>query len=135
MNVTQIKETCIYVQDLDQTESFYSKVLGFPVIGKRAGAHVFFEAGTSVLLCFNPEDSKKKQDLPPHWATGPAHLAFEVPISEYDKWKQKINGADIEIIHEQHWGEGIYSFYFYDPDGHVLEIVPEGMWTYLGSSK
>ncbi len=40
-------------------------------------------------------------------------------------WIRSIN---IEIEHEQHWYDDYYSFYFRDPDGHSLEIVPEGMW-------
>ena len=134
MQINQIKETCLYVEDLDRTESFYSEIMGLKVIGKRTGAHVFFEAGTSVLLCFNPEDSKTKSDLPPHWSTGPAHFAFEVPVSQYQGWKEKLAKLGIPIIHEQHWGEDFYSFYFHDPDGHVLELVPEGMWEYLSTS-
>ncbi|GJM27946.1 MAG: hypothetical protein DHS20C17_05810 [Cyclobacteriaceae bacterium] len=133
MEIRQIKETCIYVEDLVQTEWFYTTVLELPVIGKKDGGHVFFRSGTSVLLCFNPDDSGKKSDVPPHWARGPIHLAFEVSVDEYQPWKQKVIAAGVEIIHEHSWGQDFFSFYFHDPDGHVLEIVPEGMWDYLGS--
>jgi catechol 2,3-dioxygenase-like lactoylglutathione lyase family enzyme len=128
MNIRQIKETCIYVSDLDITEKFYHEILGFELISKVKGRHVFFRAGTSVLLCFNPEKTKNDTSLPPHYAYGPMHLAFEVDSSEYDGWKNKIRDNNIPIIQEQEWKPGIQSFYFHDPDGHVLEIVPYGMW-------
>lgn len=128
MDIRQIKETCIYVNDLEQTQSFYQKVLELPVIGKKPERHVFFRAGTSVLLCFIPEASSRETELPPHFAKGPIHLAFEVEVSEYQAWKSKVASAGVEIIHEQSWGDGLQSFYFHDPDGHVLEIVQEGMW-------
>ena len=32
------------------------------------------------------------------------------------------------MIHEETWRAGVKSFYFHDPDGHVLEVVPKGMW-------
>ncbi len=128
MNIKQVKETCIYVSDLELTQNFYQKVLDFPIIAKKSGRHVFFRAGTSVLLCFLPEASSRETELPPHFAKGPAHLAFEVAVQEYEDWKQKVNLAGIDIIHEQSWGDRFLSFYFKDPDGHILEIVQEGMW-------
>lgn len=128
MNIKQVKETCIYVNDLELTRSFYQQVLGLPMIAKKPDRHVFFRAGTSVLLCFKPEASRQKSELPIHFANGPAHLAFEVEITEYDDWKQKVSSAGIKIIHEQTWREKFLSFYFHDPDGHLLEIVQVGMW-------
>jgi len=128
MKIRQIKETCIYVSDLDITEKFYHEILGFELISKISGRHVFFRAGTSVLLCFNPEKTKNDSSLPPHYAYGPMHLAFEVDPSKYGGWKNKIRGNNITIIQEQEWKPGIQSFYFHDPDGHMLEIVPYGMW-------
>lgn len=130
MEIKQVKETCIYVKDLQETEKFYSEVLGLPVIGKRLPRHVFFRAGSSVLLCFNPEETKLEQELPPHYAYGPQHLAFEVSKQEYKSWKSKIESAGIPIIHQQNWRNKYYSFYFHDPELNLLEIVEEGMWDY-----
>ena len=128
MNIQQIKETCLYIHDLDKTESFYRGVLDLPVISKKPERHIFFRAGRSVLLCFLPEATRKETELPPHYAEGPAHLAFEVTTLEYQEWKIKIATAGVEILHEQIWKNRFYSFYFKDPDGHLLEIVEEGMW-------
>ena len=128
MKIRQVKETCIYVKDLDQTQAFYQQVLDLPLIVKKPGRHVFFRAGTSVLLCFLPDASRRETELPPHFASGPAHLAFEVSVMEYENWKSKVSSAGIDIIHEQLWADKFLSFYFLDPDGHVLEIVQEGMW-------
>ena len=118
----------MYIHDLDKTESFYHGVLDLPVIGKKAERHIFFRAGRSVLLCFLPDATRKETELPPHFAEGPAHLAFEVTAKEYEEWKTKIGSAGVEILHEQIWKNRFYSFYFHDPDGHLLEIVEEGMW-------
>ncbi len=90
---------------------------------------MFFKVGSSVLLCFLPEITRNEKALPPHYAEGPMHLAFEVPFNDYETIKQEVISAGIEIIHEQSWQNGMYhSFYFHDMDNHVLEIVPEGMW-------
>src|SRR5690606_7189162 len=128
MNITQIKETCLYIQDLESAKEFYHGKLGFEIINEQEGAHVFFKAGTSVLLCFVPEVSKTKTSPPPHFAYGHQHIAFEVEKELYEEWKIKLQALDIKIIKEQTWGNGLKSFYFLDPADHVLEIVPKGVW-------
>jgi len=128
MNITQIKETCLYISDLDRAEAFYAGLLGFPLISKIEGRHIFFRCGTSVLLCFLPEVTKAETTLPPHFADGKQHLAFEVEQNDYLRTKQKLIQHNIKIIHEQEWRDGLKSAYFEDPFGHILEIVPKGIW-------
>lgn len=124
----QIKEACLYVSDLEASRSFYQDKLGLPVISMVEGRHIFFRVGANVLLCFLPEVTKNDTALPPHYAFGKQHLAFEVDVAEYEEWKQKVINQHIPVLHEQHWKEELYSFYFPDPDGHILEIVPVGIW-------
>ncbi len=128
MKITQIKETCLYINDLAKAIQFYNGLLGLPLISEVKERHAFFRAGTSVLLCFIPEVTKEEDKLPAHFAYGPQHLAFEVPQNEYKDWCQKIINANIAITHEQEWKRGLMSFYFEDPFGNVLEIVPNGIW-------
>lgn len=78
MNFTKIKETCIYVADLELIKTFYNEVLNLDIINYDEGKHLFFKAGQSVLLFFNPEDSKSKTSPPGHYAKGKQHFAFEV---------------------------------------------------------
>ena len=128
MEFTKIKETCLYISDLAQTKAFYHDKLNFPVIGEVTDRHVFFRVGGSVLLCFLPEVSKIAHTLPPHFGSGNLHLAFETTKEEYENWKAKIRQQQIPIEYEHDWGKGFHSFYFRDPDDHLLEVVMEGMW-------
>ena len=128
MKYTQIKETCLYISDLDLAESFYHQVLEMPVISKAEGRHIFFRCGSSVLLCFIAETTKFEQDLPPHFAHGKQHVAFEVSKRDYLKTKSNLLEKGITITHEQEWRKNQMSFYFDDPFGNVLEIVPVGIW-------
>ena len=128
MNITKIKETCLYVSDLAQTKAFYTEKLNFKVIGEVPGRHVFFRVGSSVLLCFISEASRKGNNLPPHFGSGQLHLAFEVSKEEYPTTKATIADAGIPIEQEYDWGNGFLSFYFRDPDEHLLEVVMAGMW-------
>lgn len=129
MIFTKIKETCIYVQDLERCKRFYHETLGLELISYLAGKHAFFKAGDSVLLCFNPDDSRTKKSPPAHYGGGKQHFAFEVRRSTYDEAKKEIQGKGIAIIDEVTWQSGEQSFYFNDPEGNVLEIVPDrGIW-------
>lgn len=128
MQFRQIKETCLYVQDLDRTETFYQEKLGLPLISKVADRHVFFRAGSSVLLCFRAEATRQEETLPPHFAEGHQHIAFECEAETYEAWKQRLQAVGIPIEQEARWGERYRSLYFRDPDQHVLEIVEPGMW-------
>ncbi|KEO74156.1 VOC family protein [Anditalea andensis] len=128
MKFTQIKETCLYINDLHKAEAFYHGFMRMPVISKVDNRHIFFRCGSSVLLCFNPEETKHEQNLPPHFATGKQHIAFEVKKSDYTEVKNLFKIKGIEIIHVQQWKDDRESFYFEDPFGHVLEIIQDGIW-------
>ncbi|MDR8392992.1 VOC family protein [Aliifodinibius sp. S!AR15-10] len=128
MHFNQIKETSLYVKDLDRTEAFYSGKLQLEVIGKEEGRHIFFKSGFSILLCFIADKTKAGENLPSHYGEGNMHIAFEVPKEEYEATKAWLQSRGIEIEHEQSWGRDFKSCYFRDPDGHSLEIVPSGMW-------
>src|SRR6267154_968442 len=117
MKITQIKETCIYFRNLELAKSFYHEKLGLPVISFEPGKHIFFRAGASVLLCFNPEDSKIKKSPPPHFSEGKYHFAFEVKPEEYENHKQEIEEKGIRITDRIVWATGQESFYFEDPAG------------------
>ena len=128
MQFTQIKETCLYVTDLKTTRDFYAGLLGLEVISLAEGSHVFFRAGNSVLLCFLPEVSRAKQSPPPHYGSGKLHLAFEAPAGQYENYLQQIQDKGIGVYHHETWARGTRSFYFDDPDGHVLEVLEPGVW-------
>ena len=129
MKFIKIKETCLYVKDLEQARKFYHELLELPLISYVPGKHIFFTAGSSVLLCFNPDDSKTKSSPPPHYGGGKQHFAFEVEENDYQKSKEWIQSKGISISETVIWKSGTESFYFEDPEGNVLEIVPDrGIW-------
>jgi catechol 2,3-dioxygenase-like lactoylglutathione lyase family enzyme len=126
--INGIKETCLYIHDLEKAREFYHEKLSLPIIHYDPGKHIFFRAGHSVLLCFNPDDSSTKSSPPPHFAEGNQHIAFEIEAGDYDKIKQEFETKGIAIMDKVVWGSGQESFYFNDPENNVLEIVPRGVW-------
>jgi catechol 2,3-dioxygenase-like lactoylglutathione lyase family enzyme len=129
MKYIKIKETCLYVNDLEKIKDFYSEILELPIINYDAEKHIFFRLGNSVLLFFNPDDSKLKVSPPGHYGGGKQHVAFEVHTTDYEKAKAEIIAKGITVIDEIEWKGGVKSFYFEDPEGNILEIVPDrGIW-------
>ena len=122
----RIKETCIYVRDLERARKFYHYVFGLPVINFVDDKHLFLRAGSSVLLLFNPDDSREKKSPPAHYGGGKQHFAFEVPAMKYNDTKSEMQRRGVSIIDEITWKSGKKSFYFNDPEGNVLEVLPEG---------
>lgn len=54
-----ILETALYVDDLDEADSFYGTILGLPRITRQGDRHVFFRCGPGVLLIFNRAETVK----------------------------------------------------------------------------
>lgn len=123
-----IKETCLYVQDTVRTRVFYEGTLGLTCFSDQPCDHVFFRAGTSVLLCFNGALSAKQTGLPRHFGAGELHFAFETPREHYETWRAHVADAGIAIEHDHVWPNGHRSFYFRDPDRHCVEVIEAGLW-------
>jgi catechol 2,3-dioxygenase-like lactoylglutathione lyase family enzyme len=128
MQFIQIKETSLYVFSLDNSKRFYNGLLGLDIISEAPGRHIFFKAGTSMLLCFIAGTTANDTKLPTHGGKGKIHIAFEVPKENYVKTRKDLEDKGIAIEHEESWPGGFQSFYFRDPDEHLLEVVQTGMW-------
>ena len=112
MNFLHIKETCIYVHDLNKTSDFYHGKLGMEIITRIEGKHVFFRAGGSVLLCFISGTTEKNIHTPPHGASGNIHFALEINGEEYDQVKNEVIEKGIIIEHEHEWKNKLLSFLY-----------------------
>ena len=84
MRAGEILEACVYADDLDAAERFYTSVLGMEVIARVEGRHVFFRCGGRVFLVFNPARTREGGGaIPAHGAERKARVARSSPLS-YD---------------------------------------------------
>ena len=110
--MTGVLETVLYVSDLDRAERFYAQVLGLRLVGKEPGRSLFFRAGSSVFLLFNPAITGGQDDsFPHHGATGSGHSCFVVPEDQYDRWRMHLVSRGVTILKDIQWERG-KSFYF-----------------------
>jgi len=128
LRLERILETCLYADDLDKAEKFYTSVLGLHLHAKETGRHLFFKCGTQMLLIFNPAKTIEESDAAPHGAHGPGHVAFAVPLSELDRWKSHLTAVNIKIEKETKWPNGGRSLYFRDPAENSLELASPLLW-------
>ena len=129
MLFSSVHHIAIICSNYEKSKDFYGGRLGLELYGIVEGRHIFFKLPEgSMLLCFLSEASRMGELLPAHGAAGQQHLAFEVEKADYGAWRKKLEGSSIPVEHEQTWARGIRSFYFRDPDGHLLEICEPGIW-------
>lgn len=130
MQPPRVMETCLYVDDLDQAEEFYSRVLGLTLYAKVEGRHTFFRCGDGVFLLFNPTQTRKDSPLgvPSHGTVGKGHVAFKMPEDEIEGWRARLAQEEVEIELEHNWPNGGFSFYFRDPAGNSVELVTPRTW-------
>ena len=131
--ITAILETVLYVADLPRADTFYRDVIGLPVLHADARMRAFDVAGHGVLLLFEEGATTQTVEvpggvIPPHDGSGPAHIAFSIPLDDLQDWRDHLARHGIEIEGTTDWPRGGHSLYFRDPDDHLLELATPGLW-------
>jgi catechol 2,3-dioxygenase-like lactoylglutathione lyase family enzyme len=131
--LNRILETALYVADLERASSFYSDIMGLPLIHTDHRMGAFDVGGNGVLLLFIEGGSLQPTEtpggsIPPHDGRGPLHVAFSIAAEELEAWQRHLAEAGIALEGRTQWPRGGVSVYFRDPDGHLLEIATPGLW-------
>jgi len=132
--ISAVLETCLYADDLDAAERFFSKVLGLDVFSRETGRHVFFRCGTGMFLVFNAVRTSTTVSevdgarIPAHGASGAGHVAFRIAADELAAWRSRLADAGIAIETEVHWPNGGRSLYVRDPAGNSVELATASIW-------
>jgi catechol 2,3-dioxygenase-like lactoylglutathione lyase family enzyme len=128
--IIQIAEVGLRVTNLQQMIAFYQNVLGFEVEMAHPN-HAFLKVGelksplgeighALILGLFDrqTELDDKSSTLD--------HLAFEIPSEYYEEELERFTSKGM-VIRERSWPDTLdwraRSFFFYDPEGNVIEII------------
>ncbi len=111
----------IPVKDLDRSEEFYTRIMGFEKL-RRNSHMVFMKANQDFFVLTYSEKPVDPNPAESH----DIHTAFRVTKEEYDRAKEFLAANDIHIFKEEDRNTGTFrgrSAYFHDPDRNVLEII------------
>ena len=129
MRAERVLETCLYVDDLDAAERFYTNVLGLEVESRAKDRHVFFRCGGAMFLLFNPTATAQAAGpIPPHGAHGEGHVAFAVRQGDIASWRTQLQERGVALEADVTWPSGGASLYFRDPAGNSVELTSPGIW-------
>lgn len=130
MRAARVLETCLYVEDLDAAERFYTAALGLEVEARAKDRHVFFRCGDAMFLLFNPAATEQASGpVPPHGARGRGHVAFAVSQAEIPVWRAHLQDVGVALEAEVTWPAGGTSLYFRDPAGNSVELTSPAIWS------
>lgn len=114
------------VKNMNRSEKFYTEVLGLPVINRtitRSGyKHFEVDAGNVVLALFENPDLEFDTAQKVMTEEGFLHFAFSAKPEQFEHIVQNFKDHHVELDGEPRNHPGGTSIYFYDPDGHNLEI-------------
>ncbi|MEP3298205.1 MAG: VOC family protein [Pseudoruegeria sp.] len=130
---TQILETALYVDCLDQAEIFYGSLIGLEQLQRVGNRHIFYRVGDGVLLIFNATETLKPiknllLPVPPHGGTPQGHMCFAADKQQIKGWIRRFQANNIHIEADFNWPNGARSIYVRDPAGNSIEFAEPWLW-------
>lgn len=115
-----MRHVALFVQDLPACENFYVELLGMQVEWRPDEDNVYLTSGNDNLALhraaskLNPEAMQKLD-----------HIGFILDeIDHVDQWFEHLLAAGVKMRNEPRTHrDGARSFYCYDPDGTVVQMI------------
>ena len=128
MSTRGYSEIVLIVKDVPKASRFYQDVVGLELEHETNGTWAWFFAGSEdrkqrLALHRGPLMYEQHSPHPEGERFGQVHFAFEVARDELDAAVERVRGAGVEVYGPEklEWMDA-ESYYFYDPDGNLLEF-------------
>jgi len=128
MSSRGFSEIVLIVEDVPRAAEFYEDVVGLELEHRTGGEWAWFFAGSDdrkqrLAVHRGPLMYEQHSPLPEGERFGQVHFALEVPRDELDTDVERVRSAGVEVYGpEQLDWMSAESYYFYDPDGNLLEF-------------
>jgi catechol 2,3-dioxygenase-like lactoylglutathione lyase family enzyme len=122
MQLQGIDHVALAVRDVEQSARWYIEVLGFERLheGMWNGIPVFIGKGNTAIALF-PSNSSPRPPSSTRRDIRMLHLAFRANHDGFLAAQEELRRRGIKFEFQDH--EISHSIYFYDPDGHELEVT------------
>ncbi|MGQ0637451.1 MAG: VOC family protein [Planctomycetaceae bacterium] len=126
IGVTGLDHVTLVVGDIERSRAFYVDLLGMREVARPAFnfAGLWFQAGSQqihLILAHDGSSPPGLPDAPPQAGAGRVfHFAFET--QDCDAAIAKLEAAGVKIRGSGVRPDGYRQAWFYDPDGHVVEV-------------
>jgi catechol 2,3-dioxygenase-like lactoylglutathione lyase family enzyme len=136
-----VHHLALNTDDMKKTIDFYVDVLGMPLIhalkvppGLGTGPlnrgnppyenlrHYFFDMGNDSLLAFFEIPKGKEPEGNRNAIAAMQHVSFAITEARFEAIREKLDGIGIEYLGPMEVLPGVYSIYFFDPNGIRLEL-------------
>jgi len=128
MSSRGLAELVLIVEDVPKAARFYEEVVGLTVEHETSDEWAWFWAGRPgepqrIALHKGSLLFEEHSPLPPGERFGRVHFAFDVARAELDGAVDRVRAAGIKVYGpvDFDWMNA-RSYYFYDPDGNLLEF-------------
>jgi catechol 2,3-dioxygenase-like lactoylglutathione lyase family enzyme len=119
LEIVGLDHFAVNVTDLQRSADWYQKVLGFTVLHKWKTTWMVGRDNIKVGLFLRP-NAKPVPDIDSELII--QHVAFLVDGDKFDDALAAIRAAGVKVDPPEDTGIA-YSFFFNDPDGHMLEVT------------
>ena len=128
MSSRGISEIVLIVEDVPKASRFYQDVVGLELDHQTDDTWAWFFAGTEdrkqrLAVHRGPLMFEQHSPYPEGARFGQVHFAFEVARADLDTAAERVRAAGVEVYGpvDLDWMDA-QSYYFYDPDGNLLEF-------------
>ena len=122
IQIKGIHHIALNVKSMEQAEHFYSDLLGFEVVTRtstKAGLkHIELDAGNVFLALFESPDLDLESAQKTMTDDGYLHFAFGADKDQVPVIAKTLKDSGVRFDGEPRNN----AIYFYDPDGHVIEV-------------
>jgi catechol 2,3-dioxygenase-like lactoylglutathione lyase family enzyme len=123
-----LSELVLIVEDVPRAADFYEHVVGLELEHRTGDEWAWFWAGRSgdrqrIALHRGSLLFEEHSPFPEGHRFGTVHFAFDVAAEDLDASVERVRAAGVEVYgpEEFDWMNA-RSYYFYDPDGNLLEF-------------
>ena len=122
MRTEILKETTLFVTDLEAAESFYTNIAGLEVAERVENHHSLLNFDDGSLMLFQTPTTFLEDEGTPSEPKNVGQISFGINPADISSWRKRLQKFNVSIEEEIAWPNGAPSIIFHDPTGNRIEL-------------